>query len=285
MNRVEFSDINKFFASIGLILIGLALFLPWIINQNSDLLFLDKENLNTLSPESIQIITKQQNYLLFLSNSLSWLIPVLFLLGFFLLCYGLWQWKKRQKVIDQIQDLDLKAKQHQNLTLEDRKEIKEEELMEAKPEDIKTEVDKYIAIENKIYKKLLPYYRVNYETISNIRIGLYNYDIILKSRYIKVRADLILEVKYYKTQLIYNRLFDATMQFFQAINHYENNLQRRAIPILIFVYETDGEKEKISEYKEKLIAYSQEMGKKIRVKFFKESELDSVEHSDLLADN
>ena len=130
-------------------------------------------------------------------------------------------------------------------------------------------MDEYIAIEDKIYNKLLPYYRVNYETESNIRIGPYNYDIILKSRYINVRADLILEVKYYKIQLIYNNLLDTTLQFFQAINHYENNLQRRAIPILIFVYVADIEKEKILEFKENLIHNSQEMGKKIRVKFFK----------------
>ena len=285
MNKVEFSDINKFFASIGLILIGLAFFLPWFINQNSDILFLDEEKLNTLSPESIQIITKQQNYLLFLGNSLSWLTPILIGLGLLLLLYGLSQWKKRQNVIDQIQDEDLKAKKHQNLSLEDRKEIKEEELIETRPEDIKTEIVKYIAIEDKVYKKLLPYYSVNYEMISNIRIGPYNYDIILKSKYIKVRADLIVEVKYYKVQMIYNRLLDSTMQFLRAINHYENNLQRSVIPILIFVYVTNSEKERILEHKEKLIAYSQEIGKKIRVKFFREDELESLEPSELLADN
>ena len=48
-------------------------------------------------------------------------------LGISLLSYGLYQWKKRQKVIDKIQDEDLKAKERQNLTLEDRKEIKEED--------------------------------------------------------------------------------------------------------------------------------------------------------------
>jgi len=285
MNKIEFSDINKFFASIGLLLIGLAIFLPWFINQNSDILFFDKENLNTLSPESIEIITKQQNYLLILSNSLSWLIPILLFLGLSLLCYGLWYWKKRQKVIDQIQDEELRAKQYQNLTLENRKEIKEEELKEIKSGDIKTDVTKYIEIEDKVYKKLLPYYTVNYDAVSNVRIGMYNYDIILKSKYIMVRADLILEVKYFKAQLIYNKLFNSTVQLLQSVNHYENNLQRSTIPILIFVYAIDSENEKVLEYKEKLITYSQKMGKIIRVKFFKEDELDSLDHTELLVDN
>lgn len=285
MNKIEFSDINKFFTSIGLLLIGLAIFLPWFINQNSDILFFDKENLNTLSPESIAIITKQQNYLLFLSNSLSWLIPILLFLGLSLLCYGLWYWKKRQKVIDQIQDEELKSRKQQNLTKQEVMDSKESEIEETKPRNIKSEVQEYIQIEDRVYSKLLPYYQANYDVSQNIRMGNFDYDVILKSKNINVRADIIFEIKYSKGKILFGKLLQFTRWFILSINQYENTLQRRVIPILVIIHQGEINDELLSDYKEKLKNYSLENGRSIRIKFFNENEIDKLPHTALLEDN
>ena len=186
MNKIEFSDINKFFTSLGLILIGLSILLPWFINQNEKILLIDKSKIDNLSPAAKEIVIKQQYYLLTLNTWLPWIILTLIVVGIVLLIYGLSKWKVRQEVIDKIQDEELKSKQQQNLSPEERKAIKENELEETKPEDINSAVRKYISIEDRIYSKLLPYYQVNYNTSNNIRIGPYNYDIMLKSKFINV---------------------------------------------------------------------------------------------------
>lgn len=45
MNKIEFSDINKFLTSVGLIFIAAAVLFPWFINQNSSLIILEQEKI------------------------------------------------------------------------------------------------------------------------------------------------------------------------------------------------------------------------------------------------
>ena len=70
MNKIEFSDVNRFLASLGLIAIGLAFFLPWFVNQNNSLLVLEQEKIVKLTLTAQQIIIKQQKTLLTINRIL-----------------------------------------------------------------------------------------------------------------------------------------------------------------------------------------------------------------------
>ena len=77
MNKLEFSDLNKFLTSVGLIFIGIAFLLPWYINQNSDLIVLEQTKIDSSTKTAQKIIDNQQNYLNYISANLICIIITL----------------------------------------------------------------------------------------------------------------------------------------------------------------------------------------------------------------
>jgi hypothetical protein len=282
MNKIEFSDINKFLTSLGLIFIGAAILLPWFINQNIDLIILEQDKIDETTATAKAIITKQQDYLLFISQNLSCIVATLIGLGLLLLIVGIYRWKKRQNVIDEIQNEELKSKRLQNLSKDEKKEIIENEIGSS-VENKTTAVQKYIDIENLVYLKLAPYYKVNYETSQNIRIGQSTYDIILKSKYIEKRGDLILEIKYFDKLPTYGRLLESINKFLLGINNYENTQKRKVTPVILLIFSA-LDNNQAEDQKAKLKNYLTEIRPDLRIKFFKENEIHSMETPLLLAD-
>ncbi|MCE9539119.1 MAG: hypothetical protein K8R85_07865 [Bacteroidetes bacterium] len=281
MNKIEFSDINKFLTSLGLIFIGAAILLPWFINQNIGLIILEQDKIDKTTPTAKAIITKQQDYLLFISQHLNCIVATLIGLGILLLIIGIYRWKKRQYVIDEIQNEELKSKRLQNISKDEKKEIIENEIGPS-VENKSTAVQKYIDIENLVYLKLAPYYKVNYETFQNIRIGRSTYDVILKSKYIEKREDLILEIKYFDKLASYNRLLESINRFLLSIDNYENTQKRKVTPIILLIFSA-LDSNQAEDQKTKLKTYLTEIRPDLRIKFFKESEIHSVETPQLLA--
>lgn len=281
MNKIEFSDINKFLTSLGLIFIGVAILLPWFINQNIDLIILEQEKIDKTTTTAKTIITKQQDYLLFISQNLICIVATLIGLGLLLLIIGIYRWKKRQYVIDEIQNEELKSKRLQNISKDEKKEIIENEIGSS-VENKSTAVQKYLDIENLIYLKLAPYYKVNYETSQDMRIGQFTYDIILKSKYIEKREDLILEIKYFDKLPPHNRLLESINRFLLGINNYENTQKRKVTPVILLIFGA-LDNNQANDQKAKLKAYLTEIRPDLRIKFFKESDIHSIETPQLLA--
>ncbi len=282
MNKIEFSDINKFLTSLGLIFIGAAVLLPWFINQNIDFVVLEQDKIDKTTATAKTIIANQQDYLLFVSQHLNCIVAVLIGLGLLFLVTGIYRWKKRQYVIDEIQNEELKSKKLLNISKEEKKEILENEI-DSSIDNKSITVQKYIDIENLVFLKLAPYYKVNYETSQNIRINQFNYDIILKSKYIERREDLILEVKYFDKLPPYKRLLEAINRLLLGINNYENTQGRKVTPVMLLIFSSLDHKQ-AEDQKTRLKAYLTEIRPDLRIKFFKESEIHSIETPELLAD-
>src|SRR5689334_21822234 len=128
MNRIEFSDVNRFLASLGLISIGLAFFLPWFVNQNNSILLIEEIKWKQLTPNAQDIIKKQQETLLTIDNILPYVSVGLIMIGFILLVWGIIRWSKRQTVLDKIQDEELRSKEIQNLSLQEKRDLLETEI-------------------------------------------------------------------------------------------------------------------------------------------------------------
>lgn len=279
MNKIEFSDLNKFLTSIGLIFIGIAILLPWYVNQNSTLITLEEDKIGNYTSDSQTIITNQQQYLLFISQNILCIVIVLLVIGFGLLTWGIVRWRDRQSVRDEKENAELDALKKRAMSSKEKEAIIEGEIESDTPIENKTEtIQKYLNIENLIYFKISEHYRVNYINSQNIKIGTYNYDILMKSRNIEVRGDIILEIKYISNQLNYGQFMYHINTFLSSISHYETTQmsQKRVTPIIIFVLE--GEKiATANSYKEKLRSYGKELRNNLRINFIDEKEISSMD--------
>jgi len=292
MNKIEFSDINKFLASLGLISIGLAFFLPWFINQNSSLLTLEQEKIHDLTPNAQQIIINHQENLLAINHLLPYISIGLIILGLILLIYGIVKWKKRQIVLDKIQDEELKFKETQNISSQEKREqiINELEKIESfdnEPKiksnhEMQSDVDTYIQIEDTIFLQLTQTYKSTYIPSHNIRIGDFDYDIILKSKDPSINKDKIIEIKFFKHQLTYELIKDAVTKLVFSCNHYEESFKRRTTPILIVIYSGKEFDESIKQYKKRLEAYGIELHKPLKVNFFDYTRVSEAKAADYL---
>jgi hypothetical protein len=276
MNKIEFSDVNRFLASLGLIAIGLAFFLPWFVNQNNSLLLVEQEKLQKLTPTAQEIVTKQQSTLLTINNVLPYVSIGLIVVGFVLLIWGIIRWNKRQAVLDKIQDEELRAKEIQNLSAEEKRDLIENEIVKTEEdlpqktsgEDRQLEIDSYIQIENSIFLQLSENYKGRYVPTQNVRIGNFEYDIILKSKDLTQYKDRIVEIRFFKNTLTYSNVKDAATKLILACNHYQDNFKRRTFGILIIVYSEKEYDETLKKYKRDIEQYATELGKPLKANFF-----------------
>lgn len=288
MNKIEFSDVNRFLTSLGLIFIGLAFFLPWFVNQNDKLLILEQEKINKLTPTAKKIIESQQETILIINNFFPYLCSALILLGLVMLTIGIIRWNRRQTISDKIQDEELKSKEIQNLSSQDKRELIANEIEINDPENftevetIDAEIDNYIQIENQIYLQLNQAYKNRFTLSQNVKIGDYNYDIILKSRNLETDSDRIVEIKFYKNTITLNNLKDAATQFILATKNYDFTFKRRALPFLIVIYSGTEFDLNLKDYKTKIQDYSKTLGKNLRIKFVQENEIINIKPTEYL---
>lgn len=276
MNKIEFADINKFLTSLGIIFIGAGVLFPWFINQNSEIITLSQDEIAAVSMASRKIIENQQQYLLFITEHIFFIAPFFVITGMALMFVGIIRWRKRQGVIDSIQDEELKSKRQLNIGIEEKKESIGNEL-ESQVENREAVIQKYIDVENHIGLKLAEFYKVNYVTSQNIRIGDYQYDVILKSKIIEKREDLLIEIKLLNAAPDKARLIEIINLFVLGANYYELTQKRRATPILILILETGLDYPEPEAITRAMNSYINEIKPNLRLKIFKESEIQILE--------
>lgn len=292
MNRIEFSDVNRFLTSLGLIFIGLAFFLPWFVNQSQEVLTIESEKLKKLTPTAQIVIKEQQDTILLINNIFPYLCLALIVLGLVLLLVGIVRWTKRQAIADKIQDEELKSKEIQNLSSQDKREIIAEEISSANTNDgeenqeeeetINNNIDRYLNIENQIYLQLNAAYKNRFTLNQNIKIGDFNYDVIMKSKDRTVDNDRIVEFKFYPNILTLENLMDAATQLVMSSKSYEIAFKRRTLPFLIIIYSQNEYDLNLKQYKTKIQEYSKTLGKIIRISFVKESEIMNIRPTEYL---
>ena len=107
-------------------------------------------------------------------------------------------------------------------------------------------------------------------------------DIILKSKNIEIDNDRIIEIKFHKSMLTIENLKDAATQLVMSAKNYDYTFKRRTLPFLIIIYSESEFDLNLKDYKIKIQEYSKTLGKTLRVKFVKESEIINMKPTDYL---
>ena len=108
MSQFEYTDLNKFFVSIGVFLIGLTFFLPWLFfRENFDLL-IKSEDLKTYTDIARDILSQRQGIVSYFPTAILIISSITFLFGI-IFCYkGIRGWIKAERLKQEASQLSNK---------------------------------------------------------------------------------------------------------------------------------------------------------------------------------
>lgn len=246
MQKIEYGDINRFFVSIGLILIGLSILSPYLYLREDFGIYLSQAEFDGLQNSVKELVLDKQNKVQKLQSMFFCIPLVLSILGVLFVIIGLFRWFKRQGKIDEKFDreLDKLNLEIQSLTTEEREEkvmqeVQELQLVEKKkPNQIQQRVfKKYIEVEESVTAIFRNYNTQNFDILSQQRMGnKFEIDILLKAK-TKGFADRIVEIKYFNDSVISMPIISSTMHRLNSyITYYKKATKKVVVPILIIVY-------------------------------------------------
>ena len=289
MEKPDFSDIYKFKVSNGIIIFALGVALPWFFYTYNEILLVPQANINLLTPKAISVISIKQ----WVAEKSLIAVPILsiltFLVGGRFILSGLKEWKKRQKVLDDIQDYDLKLKKKSIEELneeETSKKIKNEIIDNEGLEpdviipDIVNKVNQYRNIEKEAVSVIEQKYQNTYSIKSNCRIGSHEYDIIMSPKYFGQKMILV-ELKYYSHQIRYTNLIHGIRSFLLSIENFEKSAPdiptTKISYYVVWIYTNDTQKPLLEKYLSLAHREIQKTNHEVKIVIIKETEISAVE--------
>jgi hypothetical protein len=247
MSQFEYNDLNKFFVSVGVFLIGLTFLLPWLfLKENFDLL-VKVEDLNKLTSSAKSIIEHRQS----LIGTYSIVIPIVsivsFLIGGFLIFKGIRGWRKLQIILEEREELTNKK-----LSLEIVK-LSEEEKLEKVSKDIQiaqttsspTDTKKtkeanlslaqqYLKVEKTFGNLVRKAIDDKFKVFQDFRIEENEFDLLLKSPMLSDK-DIIFEVKYSTSRVGGQYFHQSLQQLKKSLDYYRQKMKSKADGRLVFI--------------------------------------------------
>src|SRR5688572_15760168 len=108
MSQFEYTDLNKFFVSIGVFLIGLTFILPWLFfRENFDLL-ITSEDLKTYTDTARDIINQRQQLVSYFPSTILVISLITFVSGIILCFKGINGWIKADRLKQEANQLSNK---------------------------------------------------------------------------------------------------------------------------------------------------------------------------------
>jgi hypothetical protein len=155
MGQFEYTDLNKFFVSIGTFLIGLTFFLPWLFfRENFDLL-IKTTDLKTYTETAQNIIIQRQLFVSYFPIAILIMSLCAFLSGIFLCIKGIAGWYKADKLRQKAEQISnqlsnkrvLDYKRTENVSAEINEIVKEKEIIPDTLELVSNETETINSIE------------------------------------------------------------------------------------------------------------------------------------------
>ncbi|MBA4320759.1 MAG: hypothetical protein C0412_20400 [Flavobacterium sp.] len=248
IDKLEFSDINRYFVSVGTILIALGFLLPYFYLKENFGIIISEADYNSYTEISRKIIDNKQNNVLFFQNIILYISGLFLITGFIFSTIGIIRWNKRQSKIDkkfdkELEKLEIEIKQ---LTPEEKEEKIQEEIKytteteENQPNTSNTTSDYrnirtlYENAEQTIIEKIKSndLIRNLFEILTEIKINNKYIDVLLKGK----EKDIIVEIKFLNRSL--NSIFirDFTQKLDYTLETYKKSLNRNVIGKLLVVY-------------------------------------------------
>lgn len=105
MLSAEASHLRKYLATLGIGMVAATISLAGLALRLQEDLLVKQDELQQLTPTARETIERRQDYLSVMSIILPWFVLVGCVAGIALAAYGIRGWSKRQKVADEIEDL------------------------------------------------------------------------------------------------------------------------------------------------------------------------------------
>jgi hypothetical protein len=105
--KIEFGHLYKFIMSVGLVLLASSVVLPWLVLQHSDVLLIRTDEMEHLTPTARAVVVRKQRDSAWIANNYRWIAAALAVAGVLMIIYGFLNWRRRQLVLDEIEDTQL----------------------------------------------------------------------------------------------------------------------------------------------------------------------------------
>lgn len=301
MEKIDYSDINKFLVSIGLVLIAFSIIVPYIFLKEDFSIYINKSELVKYDLEIRNIITQKQNLIYNIQSKIGCFSISLFILGLISIITGLFRWFKRQSKIDEKFDkelfklnLEIKSLTPQEKIEKIENEVEEIQIAEQLESNITPDYSKenkeilynvYKNIETTFYNKFKKYNSLNFDVLTEQKIGLRTYiDVLMKSKSLAYK-DRLIEIKYYKNQIPITSLLLNLTQLKTNVAVYKKTTKRKVVPVLLLVYNPEKiNSENIKVYKSAIEHFNSNHDDLINLKyeFINEVEIESFDVKKLL---
>lgn len=300
MNKIDYGDINKFFVSIGIVLIGLAVLTPYLYLKEDFGLYLEQEGFEKMQEPIKKLVTDKQVIITLIQRYVPCVSLTLLILGVLSITVGLVRWFKRQSKLDEKFDKEIKMLdlEIESLTPEEKErkaltEVAEIEQEEKKEEFLKSikkypkdeAIRNYLRVENDIIKVFQIHKDQNYDLLSQQKLGnCFEIDLLLKAKTNKF-ADRIIEIKYFKNELPLTILYKSIFQLNTYTTYYEEAANKSVVPVLIVVYnERTISADRILYCNKKIFEYAMEKldMERLKVEFIGESNIENFDVQTIL---
>lgn len=299
MQKIEFGDINRFFVSIGLFLIGFAMIIPYFYLKEDFGLYINQDDLAKFDIKIIDIFQTKSYQVALIQKIIPWLSIFFIISGIAISGIGIKRWLKRQikldeKLFNEVEKLKLevKASTPKERIFNAKKETAESEIAEQLESGVDTIENpktngylNYMEIEDKIFSYFKAQKSPNFDILHQPKIGnRFFVDILLKAKTNKF-SDRIIEIKYFQNQLPLSIIQDYITKLTTYISYYKQNMGKRVIPILLIVYKSDSlGKVRVAEYKRRIMKNSEGFPEleRLKVELILESEMDKFDVKKLL---
>ncbi len=262
MEKIDYGDINKFLASLGIVIIAMSIIVPYLYLKEDYGLIIRMDDIGSLTEPSLNIIETKQEAVLFIQKYIPWLSCILFFVGVIILTVGVCRWRKRQDKLDKKLDIEI-GKAEFELKALTPKEVEAKAKSEVIITDGSTQypAHKYIQIENGIINRLKSYSSDNFAVLPNQGVNskyrsMIEIDILLKSLKSNLQ-DRIIEIKYYKNQSQFlNRTESVVGRLERNLNIYNRATNSDAVAVFVLVYSAENSNERhIQEVVDKFKSY------------------------------
>ena len=248
MEKIEYSDLNKSLVSVGVALMPISILIVWLFFREPFDLLIEQKTIDNLTETAKTIIITRQGQVSHLLYVIPWVALALFLLGLTSLIIGLSRWVKKQRLLDERDELTNKKLQKELEKLSEKEVVDKAETEykqtvdeQDQPTEPKTEtnpkeqfVKSYLQVEQTISDKLKIFFSDKYRVLTNYRLKHFEYDIILNAP-LKLDTDKIIEIKYYPNGVTSQYIRETLIRMEIAKGFYQETMQKPVKPVLIIV--------------------------------------------------
>lgn len=295
-SRLDFTDLNRFLVSLGIIFYVFAISIPWLFFKDNIGNKISHDDYTDLTSKSQNLIDSNHDYLLFISKSIPWISTSLVVLGSICIAFGLYKWWEKQKNLDEKEELELDLLRHDIATLDSeasiekaKKEVAEsievfktEAQIDTQNENVKGKTEPWESLlntEKAILSKIQKDNPINFEIKQNVKIAdKYLADIVLQS-YTKDKLDRLIEVKLLQDKIDTKSLITGLRHMQGFAVTYINLYKKHMRGFYILLYEDDLDKNnRINELQQTLNKYIAENRLNfIKVCLFKVSSIETID--------